>query len=210
MRNPSPSTSPCLKARLWPDAPSPFPLLHTLPSIFRRGSSSFLNKLKLRGNRIGKNGASKLIQYAHWARVGYAAPKDELPPVFVIDLSDNVIDKPMDLAEDLVSKKIKARGTGPRPRQRTHAHTYSCRRGLGIAHEAFQTEGRGHEGRKHRFPPFDRAMLPTPCGCNAEAARVFEYRPLPPLARPASRPLDKERARFLSLPCFLSLPAHLP
>jgi len=86
-----------------------------------RGSSSFLNKLKLRGNQIGKNGASKLIQYAHWARVGYAAPKDELPPVFVIDLSDNIIDRPMDLAEDLVSKKIKV-STSSEPKEDTTVH----------------------------------------------------------------------------------------
>jgi hypothetical protein len=110
--------------------------------ICRRGSSSFLTKLKLRGNKIGKNGASKLIQYAHWARVGYtaSAPKDELPPIFVIDLSDNVIERPMDLAEDLESKKIKVRHC----RSTHHARTYT-----------FTHVTRGsHQQENKRYPVF--------------------------------------------------------
>eukprot|EP00315_Gephyrocapsa_oceanica_P041425 CAMPEP_0185475052 /NCGR_PEP_ID=MMETSP1366-20130426/2336_1 /TAXON_ID=38817 /ORGANISM="Gephyrocapsa oceanica, Strain RCC1303" /LENGTH=275 /DNA_ID=CAMNT_0028081951 /DNA_START=19 /DNA_END=843 /DNA_ORIENTATION=+ len=75
-----------------------------------RGASTFLTELRLDGNNIGKAGASKLIQYAHWARVGYTntAPKEEeKPPVFVLRLADNAIGSPGALVDEMVGKKIK-------------------------------------------------------------------------------------------------------
>jgi len=67
---------------------------------------SFIHQLLLSGNNLGKNGATKLIQYAHWERDRYKNERE--PPQFLkLDLSDNCIERPADLIDDLKSKRIK-------------------------------------------------------------------------------------------------------
>ena len=55
------------------------------------GSQNFLRELLLSSNKIGKAGATKLIQYAHWERERHA---EEGRPTLKLDLSDNCVTDP--------------------------------------------------------------------------------------------------------------------
>ena len=55
------------------------------------GSQNFLRELLLSSNKIGKAGATKLIQYAHWERDRHA---EEGRPTLKLDLSDNCVTDP--------------------------------------------------------------------------------------------------------------------
>ena len=54
----------------------------------------------------GKAGATKLIQYAHWERDRFKA-SEKPPPTLKLNLSDNCIDRPADLTEELKGKRIR-------------------------------------------------------------------------------------------------------
>lgn len=52
------------------------------------GTNNFLRELLLSSNKIGKAGATKLIQYAHWERDRHA---EAGRPSLKLDLSDNCV-----------------------------------------------------------------------------------------------------------------------
>ena len=68
------------------------------------GTNNFLRELLLSSNKIGKAGATKLIQYAHWERDRHA---EAGRPTLKLDLSDNCVDAPAQLVEELNSKRIR-------------------------------------------------------------------------------------------------------
>merc|ERR1719247_506902 len=49
-------------------------------------SQNFLSDLLLASNNIGKTGAARLIQYAHWERDRAGKDGGKAPPMFKIDL----------------------------------------------------------------------------------------------------------------------------
>ena len=49
---------------------------------------------------------TKLIQYAHWERDRYK-DEPEPPPPIKLDLSDNCVDAPAQLVEELNNKRIR-------------------------------------------------------------------------------------------------------
>jgi hypothetical protein len=55
------------------------------------GSQNFLRELLLSSNNIGKAGATKLVQYAHWERERHA---EAGRPTLKLDLSDNCVTDP--------------------------------------------------------------------------------------------------------------------
>ncbi|KAL1523209.1 hypothetical protein AB1Y20_018161 [Prymnesium parvum] len=69
-------------------------------------ANNFISELLLNGNNIGKTGATKLIQYAHWERDRFKTAENP-PPRLKLNLSDNCIDRPSELADELKSKRIK-------------------------------------------------------------------------------------------------------
>jgi uncharacterized membrane protein YgcG len=69
-------------------------------------ANAFISKLVLSGNAIGRAGATKLIQYAHWERDRFKNDAKPPPPLS-LDLSDNCVVDPAALMEDLKGKRIK-------------------------------------------------------------------------------------------------------
>ena len=67
-------------------------------------ANSFITTLLLSGNNIGRVGAMKLMQYAHWER---DRVKDgEVPtPALRLDLSDNCVKDPAQLVEELKGER---------------------------------------------------------------------------------------------------------
>ena len=76
------------------------------------GTNNFLRELLLSSNKIGKAGATKLIQYAHWERDRHA---EAGRPTLKLDLSDNCVDAPAQLVEELNSKRIRCSIASPEP-----------------------------------------------------------------------------------------------
>eukprot|EP00325_Prymnesiales_sp_UTEX-LB-985_P004080 CAMPEP_0174706558 /NCGR_PEP_ID=MMETSP1094-20130205/9362_1 /TAXON_ID=156173 /ORGANISM="Chrysochromulina brevifilum, Strain UTEX LB 985" /LENGTH=186 /DNA_ID=CAMNT_0015904831 /DNA_START=44 /DNA_END=601 /DNA_ORIENTATION=- len=69
-------------------------------------ANTFISTLLLSGNSIGRVGATKLIQYAHWERDRFKAEASP-PPSLKLDLSDNCIVEPQALIDELKGKRIK-------------------------------------------------------------------------------------------------------
>ena len=70
--------------------------------------NNFLGELLLSGNKIGREGATKLIQYAHWERDRRNSSKPDEPKISMkLDLSDNCIESPAELIEELNKKRIR-------------------------------------------------------------------------------------------------------
>jgi len=57
---------------------------------------------------------TKLIQYAHWERDRYK-DEPEPPPPIKLDLSDNCVDAPAQLVDELNSKRIRCSIASPEP-----------------------------------------------------------------------------------------------